>query len=172
MIFNLVLFTSIIILLIILSMVWPPGSPWAPWWKTSGKTVRKMCKLAKITDKDIVFDLGSGDGTALIIAAKEFEAKGIGIEIDPLRFFISKFLIRINGVSHKVKIKRDNFFNQDLSGASVIFLYLVPKTLNLLLPKFKKELKKGTKLVSYRYEINLPLAKEDKENNLYLYKIF
>lgn len=152
-------------------MVWPPDSPWAPWWRTSKKTARAMCKLAKVTKEDEVYDLGSGEGTALLIAAKEFGAKGVGVEIDPVRFLFSKFILKTNGLSNKVTIKRGNLFSQDISKASVIFVYLVPKTLERLLPKFKNELKKGTRIISYRYEMNLPLKEYDKENNLRLYVI-
>lgn len=150
-------------------MIWPPDSPWAPWWRTNKKVARAMCRLAKIEKDDIVYDLGSGDGTALIVAAKEFGAKGVGIEIDPLRAFIATLMIYINKVSQKITIKRRNFFDVDISEASVVFVYLVPKALNRLLPKFKKELKKGTRIVSYRYEISLPLKKYDKENEIRLY---
>lgn len=152
-------------------MVWPPDSPWAPWWRTSKKVARAVCKLAKVGKNDIVYELGSGDATAIITASKEFDSKGVGIEIDPLRFFISSMLLHSSGVQHKVQIKRKNFFDEDLSPATVIFVYLVPKALARLLPKFKKELKNGTRIVSYKYEINLPLEKYDKKNNLRLYTI-
>lgn len=166
---NLTLLGIIIILLLVLSMLWPPDSPWAPWWRTNKKTAQAMCKLAKVGKDDIIYDLGSGDGTALITAAKEFNAAGVGIEIDVLRAFISTLMIRINRVVDRVTIKRKNFFDVDISKASVVFVYLVPKALDRLLPKFKKELKKGTRIVSYRYEINLPLKKYDKENSIRLY---
>ncbi len=152
-------------------MFWPPDSPWAPWWRTSKKVARAMCKLAKINKDDVVYDLGSGDGTALIVAAKEFGAKGVGIEIDPLRFFLSSMLLLSNGVSDKVQIINKNFFNVDISKASVMFVYLVPKALERLKPKLLKELKPGTLLVSFRYKINLPLISYDGKNDIYLYKI-
>ena len=152
----------------ILSMVWPPNSPWAPWWRTNRKTAREICKLAGISKDDIVYDLGCGDGTFIITAAKEFEAKAVGIEIDRLRFFVSTLLLRCNRVVDMVTIKRKSFFDEDLSKATVVFVYLVPKTLDLLLPKFKKELKKGTRIVSYKYEMKLKKssyakALEDKQ---------
>ena len=152
-------------------MVWPPNSPWAPWWRTNRKTARAICRLAEIYEKDIVYDLGCGDGTFIITAAKEFGAKAIGIEIEPSRFLISKIRIIFNGLSSKVIVKRENFFNTNLSDATVVVVYLIPKTLEKLLPKFKKELKKGTKIVSYRYEVNLKPEEEDKKNSLYLYII-
>ncbi len=171
MIFYIFLIVAIIFLLFLLSMVWPPDSPWAPWWRTSKKTARAMCALAGVKKGDLVYDLGSGEGTALLISAKEFGAKGLGVEIDPIRYLFSKILLKVNGLSKTVIIKRRNLFSEDLSGASVVFVYLVPKALDKLTPKFKKELKKGTRIVSFRYEINLPLEKFDKENNIRLYVI-
>jgi len=168
---NIILILAIVFLLIVLSMLWPPDSPWAPWWRTNKKVARAMCRLAKVGKNDVVYDLGSGDGTALIVAAKEFGAKGVGIEIDPLRVLVSSILLHSNRLSDKVTIKRKNFFDEDISGASVIFVYLVPRVLGKLLPKFKKELKKGTRIVSYHYEIDLPLKKEDKKNELRMYSV-
>lgn len=169
MILTLILFLAIIFLLIILSMVWPPDSPWAPWWKTDKKIARRACLLAKITDKDLVYELGSGEGTFLRVAAKEFGARGVGIEIDPLRYFISTLMIHIIRASDRITIKRKNFFDEDLSPATVVFVYLVPKALQRLKPKLISELKPGTRIISYKYEIDLPLSK--KENDLRLYII-
>lgn len=160
MVLNLFLILIIILLLIFLSMIWPPDSPWAPWWRTSDEKIRKALKLAGVKRGDIVYDLGSGDGRSLIIVAKEFGAKGVGIEIDPLRYFISTLLLRRNRVSDKVKILRKNFFSVDISEATVVFLYLVPKALEKLRPKLLRELKPGTKIVSIKYEIDLPVVKE------------
>ena len=168
---NLFILLAIIALLLMLSAVWPPDSPWAPWWRTSKKTALAICKLAKIKKGDLVYDLGCGDGTALITAAKEFGAKGVGIEIDPFRYWISRIRFQRNNLSNSLRIVRDNFFNQNIKDADVIIVYLIPKTLERLLPKFKEELKKGTRIVSFVYEINLPLKAYDKENKLRLYII-
>lgn len=152
-------------------MVWPPDSPWAPWWSTSKEIARAMCKLCLLTNKDKIYELGSGNGTSLIIAATEYSSAGVGIEIDPIRVNYSKFIIKLKKLSKKIKIIQGNFFDYDLSEATVLYVYLVPKALEKLKPKFIKELKKGTRIVSLRYRLNLPLIKEDKKNNLYLYKI-
>lgn len=171
MLLDFILIFAIIFLFFLLSMIWPPDSPWAPWWRTSKKVARAQCKLAKVKKDDLIYDLGSGDGTALIIAAREFGAKGVGIEIDLSRYWLSKVLIKFNEVPEEVKVLRKNFFSQNLKEADVIFVYLVPKALARLLPKFKKELRKGTRIVSYRYEINLPLVAYDKKNEVRLYII-
>lgn len=151
---NLSLLLIIVFLLIFLSMIWPPDSPWAPWWRTSDENIRKALKLAGVKSSDVIYDLGSGDGRTLIIAAKEFGAKAVGIEIDPLRFYISKLLVWFSGLSNKIEIRRENFLKSDFSDANVIFVYLVPNALNRLLPKFK-QLKKRTKIVSINYHIPL-----------------
>lgn len=140
-------------------MIWPPDSPWAPWWRTSDKKIRIALKLAGVKKEDVVYDLGSGDGRSVIIAVKEFGAKGIGIEIDPLRFYLSKLFAKFNGVSDKTKFIKKSFFDVDISDADVIFVYLVPKALEKLKPKFLKELKPETRLISINYEINLPKVK-------------
>lgn len=168
---NLALLLILIFLLVILSWVWPPHSPWAPWWRTNRKTARAICDLAKITRSDLVYDLGCGDGSLIITASKEYNASAVGIEIEPTRFLISTIRVFLNRLSSKATVKRENFFDTDLSKATVVVVYLIPKTFNLLLPKFKKELKKGTRIVSYRYEIGLPAIKKDKKNKLLLYSI-
>ena len=170
--FNLFLLSIIIFLLIILSWVWPPDSPWAPWWKTSKGTARAVCRLAGISSKDTVYELGCGDAGMLIVASREFGARGVGIEIDPMRHIIAQLMVKLKGVSHKIKLIKCDFKHENLRPATIVFVYLVPNAIKRLLPKFKKELKRGTKIISFRYPIKeLKLSREDKENKLFLYKI-
>ncbi len=170
MIFDFILIAIILFLLFMLSMVWPPDSPWAPWWRTNKKTAKAICKIANINSKDVVYDLGCGDGEVLLQTAK-LGVRGVGIEIDPLRAFIANLRVVKNNFQNKIIIKRKNFFDEDLSKATVVIVYLIPKTLEKLLPKFKRELKKGTRIVSFRYQMNLPLKNKDIKNKLYLYII-
>lgn len=168
---NIVLIAVILFLFFLLSMFWPPDSPWAPWWRTNSKTAKAIFKLAKTKRGDLVYDLGSGDGTALVTGFKDFGIRGVGIEIDPLRYFISKIRIKLNRAEKNITIGRKNFFKTEIKNADLVVVYLVPVTLKKLLPKFKKELKKGTKIVSFVYEIDLPLKEYDKKNKLRLYII-
>lgn len=161
----------IVICLVAISWIWPPNSPWAPWWRTKKNTARAAFKLANLSKDDVVYELGSGEATALIIAVKEFGARGVGIEIEPFRLLLSKLTIKRNSLENMIYLKKGNFFDENLSEASVVYVYLVPKTLSKLIPKFKKELKKGTKIISYKYSMNLPLKKEDKTNQLKLYVV-
>jgi len=152
-------------------MLWPPDSPWSPWWRTTPHLARIECKLANVKKGDIIYDLGCGEGTALIIATKEYGATGVGIEIDPFRAWFAQLKVRLSGVSHNIEIRRDSFWNQDISEASVVFMYLIPKTLIKLRPKFLKELKPGTRVVTFVYRMDLPLIAEDKKAELYCYEI-
>lgn len=168
---NIFLILLIVLLLLLLSMVWPPDSPWSPWWKTDKKTAMTICDFAKIKFSDTVYELGSGDGEFLLEAAKHTGKKFVGIEIDPLRYLISRVRAKLAGLDKKIKIIKDNFYNVNLEEADVLYLYLVPAALKRLLPKLKKELKPRVKIVSLIYKMDLPLIKEDKENKLYLYRI-
>ena len=164
-------FIAIIVLLIILTFFWPPDSPWSPWWRTNKKTARAACRLANVSNKDIVYELGSGDGEFILTAAGEFRAaKAIGIEIDYTRFLISKLKMKSSKLKNVEFIRKD-FKKVNLSDATVVYFYLVPKVIKRILPKFKKELLPGTRIVSLRYEVQLPLKREDKKNQLFLYKI-
>lgn len=159
----------IIILLVILTFVWPPDSPWSPWWRTNKDVARTACKLLRVSKKDVVYELGSGDGEFILAAAKEFHAKkAIGIKIDHSRYLVSVVKKRLRGVGNAFFIRSD-FKKVDISDATVVYFYLVPAVIKRILPKLKKELKPGTRIVSFRYQV--PLSRVKKVDELYLYKI-
>lgn len=166
-----ILILAIVFLLLLLSSIWPPNSPWAPWWRTNRKIARRICKLAEVNSRDIVYDLGCGDGTLVVTAGKEFGAKAVGVEIDPLRVWIARIRVWLNNLLEQVEIRQEDLFKTNLSKATVVVVYLVPKTLDKLLPKFKKELKKGTRIISYQYQLDIKSEKKDIENRLFLYKV-
>lgn len=169
-IINTIVAVIILVLLVLLTWVWPPDSPWSFWWRTSKDQARIMCTLAKVTSKDTVYDLGCGDGSAILIAATEYNAAVVGIEIDWTRAYIAKLRLWWAGV-RKAKVIRDNFYNQNLSSASIVFIYLVPRAIERLMPKLKRELKSGTRIVSFRYTMNLSLVAQDKKRRIFVYKI-
>ena len=166
-----VVLITIVLLLFLLSMIWPPDSPWSPWWRTNTKRARLICKFVKLNEKDTIYDLGAGDGGLLITAAKEFGARAVGVEIDPFRVCIFMFARFFSGQNGKVKIIRKNFFDVDITDATVIFMYLVPKTLAKLKPKLLKELKPGTRIVTFVYKIDLPIVHQDLKNEIYMYEV-
>jgi len=111
-------------------------------------TIRKMLKLAKVRKKDIVYDLGCGDGRILVIAAKEFGCNAVGIERDKLVAMLCKFNIKRSGLQNKIKLIENDYFKVNLRKATVVTTYLSQKQNDLLLPKLKRELRKGTRIVS------------------------
>ena len=174
---NIFLFIVIIILFLLLSAVWPPDSPWAPWWTTKPEVAKKMCELARVNKKSLVYDLGCGTGDALVVIAEKYGAKGVGIEIDPIRYLIAKWKVWSHELSGDITLFRKNFFSINLSPATVLFIYLVPAALKRLTPKLLKELKKGTTIVSYIYPMpidmyngKLRLLVHDTEQQIFVYK--
>jgi len=136
------------------------------------KIIRKMLKLAELRKGEILYDLGCGNGRILILGAKEFEAHGIGIEISPFCYLWSKFNVINNSLSGKVKIKFGNFFKTPISDADVITIFLSNRANKKLIPKFKKELKSGTRIVSYYWQIpGMIPEKVDKKAKIYMYRM-
>jgi ribosomal protein L11 methylase PrmA len=124
-----------------------------PFVPTPEKTVAAMLQLAKVGPNDVVYDLGSGDGRIVIAAARRHGARGVGIDIDPQRIKESRANARKAGVSARVEFREGDLFKADISEASVVTLYLLP-SLNLKLrPKLLAELKPGTRVVSYGFDM-------------------
>jgi len=115
--------------------------------------VHKLLDMAGVSEKDIVYDLGCGDGRVLITAARRFGARGVGFEIDPFRFVFAWFMTRISGQARKVSIRFGNFFGKDITDATVVVLFLYGPTNDRLKPKFIRELKPGTRIVSFLIDL-------------------
>lgn len=121
-----------------------------PYVPTNYKVVDAMLKLANVKPGDVVYDLGCGDGRIVITAAKKYGATGKGFDIDPLRITEANENAREAGVSGKVKFLNADLFETDLSGASVITMYLLPSVNLKLRPKILA-LKPGTRIVSHAF---------------------
>lgn len=122
---------------------------------TPPEVVAAMLKVAKVGPNDIVYDLGSGDGRIPIAAVKDFgAARAIGIDIDPARIKeATANLASSNITGNRVRFLNQDLFTTDISEATVVTLYLLP-SLNLkLIPKFEKELKPGTRIVSHSFDM-------------------
>jgi cyclopropane fatty-acyl-phospholipid synthase-like methyltransferase len=144
------------------------GAPWIP---TSSSSVKKMLKIAKIKPGDIVYDLGSGDGRVLIESARHFGAKAVGIEIDPLRYIITKIKIHFLHLQDDVRIIWGNFFKHDLSDADIIIVYLSQDANMKLSEKLSRELKPGTRIVSHTFTFCcFEEIKTGEDSPIYLYK--
>lgn len=114
----------------------------------SSKIIDQMLKLAKVTNKDYLIDLGSGDGRVLITASK-LRIPSLGFEINPFLYYLSKLRFHLIKTSPKPKVQFSNFWYQDLSEATVITIFLAPLSQKALENKLLKELKSGTRVITY-----------------------
>ncbi len=132
----------------------------APFVATPMSVVEKMLELARVGKKDIVYDLGSGDGRIVIAAAKKYGARGVGIELDPRLIRESRAAAKQAGVERLVEFRREDATRSKLSEATVVTLYLLPESNELLRDRLEKELQTGARVVSHNYLIP---QWEDKE---------
>ena len=123
----------------------------APYVATPQDVVDRMLTLADVTAKDVVYDLGSGDGRIPITAAKKFGARGVGIEIDPQRIAESNANARAAGVDALVTFKLQDAMTVDLSEATVVTLYLLSPSNLKLRPRLTQQLKPGARIVSHAF---------------------
>jgi tRNA G37 N-methylase Trm5 len=136
---------------------------------TPQEAVEKMLEAAEIKKGDILYDLGCGDGRIVVTAAKKYGAKAIGIDIDPERVKESRENVRTNGVSDLVTIKQADIFQEDISSANVVTLYLLPSLNVKLIPQLEK-LKPGSRIVSYQFDMAGVKPKEVIKNSYTIYK--
>lgn len=124
-----------------------------PFVPTPQAVVDEMLKLARVGADDTLYDLGSGDGRIVITAAKEYGARGVGVDIDPERIAESRANARRAGVDKKVRFIQGNLFEVDLRPATAVTLYLLPDVNLRLRPKLLKELRPGTPIVSHSFDM-------------------
>ena len=120
---------------------------------TSPPVVRTMLQMAEVGAGDVVYDLGSGDGRIVITAAKEFGARGVGIEIDPQLVARAQANAREAGVEDKVEFRLGDMYAADISPATVVTLFLHPEPNLQLRPKLRAELPPGARVVSYMWDM-------------------
>ncbi len=123
----------------------------APWVPTPEEVVDTMLRLADVGPKDVVYDLGCGDGRIVIAAAKQFGARGVGIDIEPELLQEAREAARKAGVSRRVKFFNQDLFQAKIAGATVVTLYLFTKMNERLKPRLLKELKPGSRVVAYQF---------------------
>ena len=138
---------------------------------TPQNVVEAMLELARVTPADIVYDLGSGDGRIPITAAKKYGARGVGIEIDPFHLREAKDNLANAGVGDRVRFLNEDLFQADIHEATVVTLFLLPKLNLQLIPKFRRELARGTRIVSHKFDMGDDWPPEESQdvNGLMIY---
>ncbi|MGH7810068.1 MAG: SAM-dependent methyltransferase, partial [Candidatus Binatia bacterium] len=124
-----------------------------PYVPTPQEVVDRMLELAQVKKGDVVYDLGSGDGRIVVTAAKKYGVRAIGFEIDPERIKESHANIKKAGVEKLVEIRQQDIRTVDLSGASVLTMYLLPEVNLMIRPNIWKQMKPGSRIVSHDFDM-------------------
>ena len=128
-------------------------TPDVPFVPTTPEAVEAMLKLADVTTKDVVYDLGCGDGRIVIAAAKTYGAHAVGIDIDPVRIKEANQNAKNAGVEKLVKFEEDDFFQADIHDATVVTMFLLSSVNQKLEPKLRRDLNPGTRIVSNTFRM-------------------
>jgi SAM-dependent methyltransferase len=131
----------------------PPRQPDIFFAPTREPVVYEMLELARVTADDVIYDLGSGDGRIVVLAAQKYGTRGVGIELDPKLVASSRQVARDIGLDHKVTFVEGDFWTADISAATIVTLYLSPTINRDLEPKLRRELRPGTRIVSHQFPI-------------------
>jgi precorrin-6B methylase 2 len=150
----------------------------APYVPTPQNVVDHMLRLANVTKSDVVYDLGCGDGRIVITAAQQFGARGVGIDIDPVRIAESNANAKRAGVTNLVSFKQQDAMTTDVSEATVVTLYLLSSSNLKLRPILTKQLRAGSRIVAHAFAMgDWPAEKVENFNDssgsprtLYLWK--
>jgi SAM-dependent methyltransferase len=131
-------------------MTFPPE---IPFFFTSDAAVDAMLRGAAVGPSDTVYDLGCGDGRIVTTAASRFGARGVGVDIDPMRISEARYYADKAGVSARTRFEVADIFATDVSAATVVALYLSVDFNRRLRPKLWKELRRGSRVVSNKFDM-------------------
>jgi SAM-dependent methyltransferase len=143
-------FFGFFILLFIIGLLWilVPALYGLPPVPTNQNRIRKALQLVNLQPNELLYDLGAGDGRVLLIAAREFHAKAVGIEIGPVQCALIWLRVVASGFGNKIQIKWGNYLKADLSQADVVFLYATSKEVLRVTAYLERQMKPGSRLVS------------------------
>jgi SAM-dependent methyltransferase len=130
-----------------------PRKPDVEYVPTPHHVVAEMLRLAETRPTDVVYDLGCGDGRVVIAAAKEYGARGVGVDIDPQRIEESRANALQAGVVDRVQFLQQDLFETDIREATVVTLYLLPQLNRQLRPKLLSDLRPGTRILSHDFDM-------------------
>lgn len=132
----------------------------APYYPTPEMVVEKMLRFADVKPGEKVYDLGSGDGRIVIMAAKKFKANAVGVEFDDSLWKQSSDRIAKLGLTATARIVHGDLLLQDYSDADVLTVYLLPMSNDKVAPILEQQLKKGARIVAHDFEFSAWTPKE------------
>lgn len=149
---NMIIIISLIffILIFCIALLWilVPAFYGLPSVPTRLDRIRKALKLVNLQPDEMLYDLGAGDGRVLLIAAREFGAQAVGIEVGPVQCALIWLRAVASGFGDKIQIQWKNFLKADLSTADVVFVYATSKEVTRLASYLEKQMKPGSRVVS------------------------
>ena len=155
-----------------------PGEQLAPFVATPMLVVEKMLAMAEVTSRDVVYDLGSGDGRIILRAAEKYGAKAVGVELDGHLAQESRRKARELNLEELVTIIQGDLLQTNLQSATVVTIYLLPEANEKLRPLLERDLRPGSRVIAHHTRIPgwRPAREEavrvgDNTHFLYLYKI-
>ena len=143
-----------------------------PWVPARTLRIRRALEIAGTLPGDTVYDLGAGDGRALIVAAREFGARAIGVEIEPVHCLVAWIWARVAGVASQVTIRCGDLYKTDLNDADVVYLYLTPLHAKRIAPRLQEKLRAGARVVSLAADIaDWKPAEFDRADLIFYYEM-
>ena len=148
MIVLLVYVLSLLVFAVLLLWILVPAFYGLPPVSTRPERIRKALKLAHLQPDELLYDLGAGDGRVLFMAARDFGARAVGIEIGPIQCALIWLRAVASGLNKKVQIRWENFYKGDLREADVVFVYATSREIGKLAPRLEHQMKPGSRLIS------------------------
>ena len=139
---------SILLFILILLWVLIPALYGLPLVATKPERIHKALQLANLQRDETLYDLGAGDGRVLLIAARDFGAHAVGIEVGPIQCVLIWLRVTATGFRNQIQIRWENFYKADLHAADVVFIYATSKEITKLASHLEKQLKAGARLIS------------------------
>ncbi|HET9590925.1 MAG TPA: class I SAM-dependent methyltransferase [Anaerolineales bacterium] len=163
---------SILLFILILLWILIPALYGLPPVPTKPERIRKALQLANLQPGEVLYDLGAGDGRVLLIAAREFGAYAVGIEVGPIQCALIWLRVIANGLSDRIQVRWANFYKADLHEADVVFVFATSKEVAKLAPHLETQLKKGARVVSISADFPdwEPSAFDDR-NLIFIYEM-
>lgn len=126
------------------------GSPYVP---TKGKEADLILKEANLVKNSLFFDLGCGNGQIVRKAVSQYKVRGVGVDVNPLLLLIASTITKLRHLKN-IKYKQENILDTDISKADTVYLFLMPRLIEKLVPKLERELKKEALVISHGFKIN------------------
>ena len=149
-----VFWLSVLIVVFVLLWLLVPALYGLPPVPTNRDRIHRALQLANLQPGEILYDLGAGDGRVLFIAARDFKAKAVGIEIGPIQCILIWLRIMAGGFGDRITIRWGNFYKENLKNADVVYVYATSREVMKLAPHLSAQMKSGSRLISISADIS------------------